>query len=171
MNKNSVTSALTIRICMDLAFFARKFGVKIIFLESCTGGLTSSWISSLNGSSSWFEGALVTYSNRMKNVFLEVNEKELSSHGAVSAQVAASMANSLSKEKFANIVTSSITGIAGPGGGSQKKPVGQVFFGWGGPWGVDTTHKKFNGNRQEIREQAAKYAIINLAKRVALINK
>ena len=77
MNKYSVTSALTIRICMDLAFFARKFGVKIIFLESCTGGLTSSWISSLNGSSSWFEGALVTYSNRMKNVFLEVNEKEL----------------------------------------------------------------------------------------------
>ena len=85
MNKYSVTSALTIRICMDLAFFARKFGVKIIFLESCTGGLTSSWISSLNGSSSWFEGALVTYSNRMKNVFLEVKEKELSSHKDVSS--------------------------------------------------------------------------------------
>ena len=166
MEKKFINPALTIRICMDLAFFTRKLGVKIIFLESCTGGLVSSWISSLNGSSSWFEGALVTYSNRMKNIFLEVNEKELLIHGAVSDQVASIMAKALLKEKFTNIVTSSITGIAGPAGGSLKKPVGLVFFGWAGPWGVETLHKKFSGNRQEIREQAAKYAIINLAKRV-----
>ena len=158
---------LTVRICMDLAFFARKFGVKIIFLESCTGGLASSWISSLNGSSSWFEGALITYSNRMKNIFLEINKKELLDHGSVSDQIATSMAHAPLKQKISNIVTSSITGIAGPGGGSQKKPVGLVFFGWAGPWGVETSQKKFSGNRQEIREQAAKYAIINLTKKVA----
>mgnify|MGYP001998968338 FL=1 len=168
MKNNIINPALTVRICMDLAFFTRKLEVKVLFLESCTGGLASSWISSFNGSSSWFEGSLVTYSNRMKNIFLKISEKELLIHGAVSDQVASSMANSLLKQKVENIVTSSITGIAGPSGGSQKKPVGLVFFGWAGPWGVDTSHKKFTGNRQQIREEAAKYAIINLAKRVAL---
>jgi nicotinamide-nucleotide amidase len=153
---------------MDLAFFARKLGVKIVFLESCTGGLASSWISSLHGSSTWFEGGLVTYSNKMKTIFLGIDEHALEFHGAVSEQIAGSMAHSFFKKSFKNIVTSSITGIAGPGGGSQEKPVGLVFFGWDGPWGLKTLQKIFNGNRQQIREQAAMYAIINLAKKIAI---
>lgn len=154
---------------MDLAFFTRKAGVKIILLESCTGGLASAWITSLNGSSSWFEGGLITYSNFMKKFFLKVNEEDIQTHGAVSRKVAKEMAVALLKEPFLNIVTASITGLAGPIGGSKKKPIGLVYFSWAGPWGVDTKSKIFKGSRQQIREQAALYSLTFLTKKIAAV--
>ncbi|MFL2656014.1 MAG: CinA family protein [Burkholderiaceae bacterium] len=166
-NQNSLSSHLKLRICLELAFFARKFEVKIIFLESCTGGLASSWITSVNGSSTWFEGGLITYSDKMKKVFLGIKQQDLEFYGAVSDQVVAAMASAPLKKSSLNLVTCSITGIAGPTGGTQNKPVGLVFFGWAGSWGVETLQKIFDGNRQEVREQAAKYAIISLAKKIA----
>ena len=77
LDKTTHNSLVKTRICLDLAFFSQKSGIKIVFLESCTGGLVSSWITTLNGSSSWFEGGIVAYSNQMKILFLDVHKDEL----------------------------------------------------------------------------------------------
>tara|TARA_A100001011_G_C14177543_1_gene785311 strand:- start:265 stop:732 length:468 start_codon:yes stop_codon:yes gene_type:complete len=154
---------------MDLAFFARKAGVKVMLIESCSGGFASSYITSLTGSSSWFEGGVVSYSNKMKQDFLGVNEKVICDFGAVSEEVAAEMVSLPKYSKTNDVVSASITGIAGPGGGSKEKPVGLVCFGWAGSWGVITRVKKFAGNRNQIREQAAFYSITCLAKEISFI--
>ena len=103
-------------------------GLKISFAESCTGGLLSSTITSINGSSRVFEMGLVTYSNKSKTKLLNVSKKTISQFGAVSWETCFSMVNNLSKISNSQ-VNVSITGIAGPKGGSKKKPVGLVFVG------------------------------------------
>tara|TARA_B100001996_G_scaffold336861_1_gene288389 strand:- start:1149 stop:1622 length:474 start_codon:yes stop_codon:yes gene_type:complete len=105
-----------------------KKKVKIAFAESCTGGLLSSAITSVSGSSKVFTLGLVTYSNHSKNNILKVPKKIIKKHGAVSIQCCLSMVNNLSKISKSNIAVS-ITGIAGPGGGSKKKPIGLVYIG------------------------------------------
>nr|HPQ81747.1 competence/damage-inducible protein A [bacterium] len=95
--------------------------------ESCTGGLLSSAITDVSGSSSWFERGAVTYSNRAKIEILGVPEDVLRAHGAVSAEVAMSMADGMRRSSGASVAVA-ITGIAGPGGGSPEKPVGTVFI-------------------------------------------
>jgi PncC family amidohydrolase len=102
--------------------------LKISFAESCTGGLLSSTITSIKGSSKVFSMGLVTYSNQAKIKILKVNNKIIKKHGAVSTQCCSSMVSNLSKISKSNICVS-ITGIAGPGGGSKKKPVGLVYVG------------------------------------------
>ena len=105
-----------------------KKKVKIAFAESCTGGLLSSAITSVSGSSKVFTLGLVTYSNHSKNNILKVPKKIIKKHGAVSIQCCLSMVNNLSKISKSNFAVS-ITGIAGPGGGSKKKPIGLVYIG------------------------------------------
>ena len=102
--------------------------LKISFAESCTGGLMSSVITSNSGSSSIFKLALITYSNEAKQKVLKVPKKILKQYGAVSIQCCISMVNNLSKISNSQINVS-ITGIAGPKGGSKEKPVGLVFIG------------------------------------------
>ena len=106
----------------------KKKKLKISFAESCTGGLMSSVITSNSGSSSIFKLALITYSNESKHKILKVPKNIIKQYGAVSSQCCLSMVNNLSKISNSQINVS-ITGIAGPKGGSKKKPVGLVFIG------------------------------------------
>ena len=105
-----------------------KKKLKISFAESCTGGLLASSITSINGASKIFNLGLITYSNQAKIKFLKVNKKIIKKYGAVSNECCLAMVNNLSKISKANINVS-ITGIAGPKGGTIKKPVGLVYIG------------------------------------------
>ena len=106
----------------------KKKRAKIAFAESCTGGMLSSSITSVKGSSKVFTMGLITYSNLAKTVILKVPKKTIQRHGAVSLQCCLSMVNNLSKISKSKVCVS-ITGIAGPGGGTKKKPVGLVYIG------------------------------------------
>ena len=105
-----------------------KKKLKISFAESCTGGLLASSITSISGSSKIFNLGLVTYSNQAKIKFLKVNKNIIKRYGAVSHECCSTMVNNLSKISKANINVS-ITGIAGPKGGTKLKPVGLVYIG------------------------------------------
>jgi len=106
----------------------KKKKLKISFAESCTGGLLSSAITSVNGSSKVFEMGLVTYSNQAKAHVLKINKEIIKKYGAVSIQCCLAMVNNLSKISRSKVCVS-ITGIAGPKGGSKQKPVGLVYIG------------------------------------------
>ena len=105
-----------------------KKKLKISFVESCTGGLLASSITSISGASKIFNLGLVTYSNQAKIKFLKVNKNIIKKYGAVSHECCLAMVNNLSKISKANINVS-ITGIAGPKGGTKNKPVGLVYIG------------------------------------------
>ena len=105
-----------------------KKKLKISFVESCTGGLLASSITSINGASKVFGLGLITYSNQAKIKVLKINKDIIKKHGAVSKKCCLAMVNNLSKISKANINVS-ITGIAGPKGGSKQKPVGLVYIG------------------------------------------
>ena len=109
-----------------LTLIAKKLNLSVA--ESCTGGLLSSYLTSISGSSKIFSMGLITYSNRSKIKILRVPKKLIREHGAVSAQCCLSMVNNLSKISKSNICVS-ITGIAGPTGGTKKKPIGLVYIG------------------------------------------
>ena len=106
----------------------KKEKLKISFAESCTGGLLSSDITSVSGSSKVFEMGLVTYSNQAKISVLKINKNIIKNYGAVSIQCCLAMVNNLSKISKSKVCVS-ITGIAGPKGGSKQKPVGLVYIG------------------------------------------
>ena len=106
----------------------KKKRLKVSFAESCTGGLLSSTITSISGSSKVFTIGLVTYSNQSKINLLKVPKKIIKKHGTVSYETCLTMVKNLSKISKTNISVS-ITGIAGPKGGTKKKPVGMVFIG------------------------------------------
>jgi len=106
----------------------RKKRLKISFAESCTGGLLSSTITSISGSSKVFTMGLVTYSNQSKINLLKVQKNIIRKHGSVSYEACLAMVKNLNKISKTNISVS-VTGIAGPRGGSKKKPVGLVFIG------------------------------------------
>ena len=105
-----------------------KKNLKISFAESCTGGLLSSSITSISGSSKVFTIGLVTYSNQAKIRLLKVNKRTILKHGAVSYETCLSMVKNLSKISKTNISVS-VTGVAGPKGGTKQKPVGLVYIG------------------------------------------
>ena len=112
----------------SLVKILNKKKLKISFAESCTGGLLSSSITSVSGASKVFNLGLVTYSNQAKIKFLKVNKNIIKKYGAVSHECCLAMVNNLSKISKANINVS-ITGIAGPNGGTKQKPVGLVYIG------------------------------------------
>jgi len=125
----------------------------IVFAESCTGGLLSSSITSISGSSKVFQGSIVSYSNDLKNSLLNISEEKLTIYGAVSEEVCEAMAINV-KEKLGADWAIAISGIAGPNGGSQDKPVGLVYISIAGPNNHITNIKKiFNStrNRSEIQ--------------------
>ena len=116
------------KISRNLVRLLKKKKLSLAVAESCTGGLLSSTITEISGSSIVFKFGLVTYSNKSKNDILRVPNKIIRKYGAVSIQCCLSMVNNLSKVSKSNI-SISITGIAGPKGGSKKKPVGLVYIG------------------------------------------
>ena len=106
----------------------KKKKVKLAIAESCTGGMLSSAITSVSGSSKVFTMGLVTYSNKSKNLLLKIPNIIIKNYGAVSSQCCSYMVNNLSKISKTNLAVS-ITGVAGPGGGTNLKPVGLVYIG------------------------------------------
>jgi nicotinamide-nucleotide amidase len=130
--------------------------------ESCTGGMVAQAITSIAGSSAWFDRGFVTYSNTSKIEMLGVLPETLAQHGAVSEQIALEMALGALNHSSAN-VSGSITGVAGPDGGSIEKPVGMVCFGWANQSGSHRTKTAyFSGTREEIRRQASATLITGL---------
>ena len=137
----------------------------LVTAESCTGGALSAAVTSVSGSSQWFDRGFITYSNEAKIEMLGVDSKTLETHGAVSENTASEMALGALQNSRADIAIS-ITGIAGPDGGTQQKPVGTVCFGWGFRDDIQTCIQHFSGDRTSIRAQAVEFAlgvIISLA--------
>ena len=137
-----------------------KKKLKISFAESCTGGLLSSTITSIGGSSKVFTLGLVTYSNQSKINTLKVPKKIIIKHGAVSYETCLSMVKNLNRISKTNI-TVSVTGIAGPKGGTKQKPVGLVFIGI--KKGNKTLVKKYlfkNKKRSSIQRSTVNKALI-----------
>ena len=137
--------------------------LKLAVAESCTGGMLSSAITSVSGSSKVFSMGLVTYSNQAKTSILKIPKQIISKNGAVSVQCCLAMVNNLSKISKAKACIS-ITGIAGPKGGSKKKPIGLVYIGLknGKKVIVDKSNFKNNG-RTFIQKQTVKKALNLLA--------
>ncbi len=135
--------------------------------ESCTGGMLSSRLINISGASSVFKEGIVTYANEAKMKHLSVKEETLRRFGAVSPEVAMEMCDNLYEESDADI-TVSITGIAGPNGGSEEKPVGLVYFGINFMGNTTIYRKVFNGNRDMIRLRSVIFALNML--RETLIN-
>ena len=134
-------------------------GQWITCAESCTGGLIAAYFTEIAGSSAYFDRGFVTYSNLAKQQLLGVNQQTLAQWGAVSEQTVREMATGALKAAGANIAIS-VSGIAGPDGGSTEKPVGTVWFGWANREGLVIARKRrFNGNRHQVRQQAVEYAL------------
>lgn len=141
-------------------------GLMLALAESCTGGMVAESITGIAGSSAWFDRGFVTYSNAAKIDMLDVSEKTLEAFGAVSEQTAAEMAIGALKNSAAQIA-GSITGIAGPDGGTAEKPVGTVCFAWiVENQAVSTCTQHFSGNRSTIRQQAAIFMMAGLIERL-----
>lgn len=142
-------------------------GFVLALAESCTGGMVAQAITSVAGSSAWFDRGFVTYSNQAKMDMLGVNKQTLLKFGAVSEQTAAEMAQGALRFSLADI-SASITGIAGPDGGTAEKPVGIVCFGFALKNSVKTSIQHFVGNRESVRQQASVYAIFQLTELMRL---
>jgi nicotinamide-nucleotide amidase len=141
----------------------KERGLVLACAESCTGGWVAQTVTAVSGSSEWFDRGFVTYSNAAKQDMLGVPEATLARHGAVSEPTARAMAEGALAHSLAD-VTLSITGIAGPTGGTPEKPVGLVWFGWARGKGgrvdeVRTDSRVFPGDREAVRRQAVVFAL------------
>ncbi|MCI8589248.1 MAG: CinA family protein [Clostridiales bacterium] len=126
--------------------------------ESCTGGLLSAAITSAAGASAVFEGSIISYANRIKENMLGVASTILTTHGAVSEPCAKAMAEGV-RQKIGADIGVSITGIAGPGGGTPQKPVGTVYIGLSFAGGTLAKRFQFDGSREDVRRQSVAQAI------------
>ncbi|CAA6806829.1 MAG: Damage-inducible protein CinA [uncultured Thiotrichaceae bacterium] len=143
----------------EIAGLLASRGLRLSAAESCTGGWIAKLCTDLCGSSDWFECGFVTYSNEAKQEMLEVSDLTLDSYGAVSEEVAAEMVRGAIANSRAEAAVS-VTGIAGPGGATETKPVGMVCFGWLVPdQGVKTATMNFDGDREAVRRQAAEHSL------------
>lgn len=130
--------------------------------ESCTGGWIAKVLTDIAGSSAWFQRGFVTYSNDAKQQMIGVTEISLTQFGAVSEQVVQEMAQGALREAGAQYAIS-VSGIAGPDGGSDEKPVGTVWFGFASASGeVLTLVQRFSGDREAVRRQATAWALQTL---------
>jgi len=129
-------------------------GVTVALAESCTGGLVADAITDVAGSSGYFAGGVVSYSNEAKESLLGVPGPVLEAHGAVSAQVARAMAEG-ARARFAATVAASVTGIAGPDGGSEAKPVGLTYVAVADADGVDVRRHSWAGDRASNKVSSA----------------
>ena len=140
--------------------------IKISIAESCTGGLLASTITSISGASKIFNLGLVTYSNQAKIKILKINKKIIKKYGAVSYECCYAMVNNLSKISKANINVS-ITGIAGPGGGTKKKPVGLVYIGVKNGRMIEINRYLFKSKKRSSIQKATVKKALNLVLRAA----
>ena len=134
--------------------------------ESCTGGLIAAACTELAGSSNWFERGFVTYSNEAKTELLGVDEALIAAHGAVSETVARAMASGAVRHSRARVAVA-VTGIAGPGGGSDGKPVGTVWFGFMVDGALSSETVRFAGDRAAVRAATVRHALERLVRLLA----
>ncbi|MBJ6611377.1 MAG: nicotinamide-nucleotide amidase [Candidatus Thiothrix moscowensis] len=142
----------------QLADALQARGWMLATAESCTGGWIAKVCTDLAGSSVWFERGFVTYSNESKQDMLGVKAETLAQYGAVSEAVTAEMATGALRHSRAQVAVS-VSGIAGPGGGTATKPVGMVCFGWAVNGGVYTETCRFAGDREAVRLQSVEHAL------------
>ena len=138
-----------------------KKKIKVSFAESCTGGLLSSSITSISGSSKVFTLGLITYSNQTKINILKVPKKIIMKHGAVSYETCLSMVKNLNKITKTNI-SISVTGIAGPKGGTKEKPIGLVYIGIKKGTKILVSKNHFNSNKRSLIQKASVNKALNL---------
>ncbi|MBI3901411.1 MAG: nicotinamide-nucleotide amidase [Nitrosomonadales bacterium] len=137
----------------------KAHGLKLVTAESCTGGGVAQAITEIAGSSTWFERGYVTYSNESKRELLGVSLDTLTHHGAVSEAVVREMAAGALQHSHAQVALS-VSGIAGPDGGTPEKPVGTVWFAWALRNGATYAMvHHLDGNRGEVRAQAVRIAL------------
>jgi PncC family amidohydrolase len=146
------------QLAREVVSLAKQNKVKITTAESCTGGLLAGYITTASGSSEIFDLGHVTYSNQAKSRILDIPNTLIEKYGAISEEVAELMAKS-AREMYDQDLAISITGIAGPAGGSDVKPVGLVYIGHCYKDQYGSKKYMFQGNRDEVREQACKKAL------------
>ena len=149
-----------------LFLILKRKNLKLAVVESCTGGLLASTITSINGASKVFNLGLVTYSNQAKIKILKVNDNIIRKYGAVSHECCYAMVNNLSKISKANINVS-ITGIAGPKGGTKQKPVGLVYIGVKKGNKIQINKYLFKSKKRPLIQKAAVKKALNLVLRIA----
>ena len=150
-------------LAQQLGASCQNTGYKIVTAESCTGGGLAEAITRIPGSSDWFERGFITYSDLSKQEQLHVPEHTINQYGAVSEATALAMARGALEHSHADLAVS-ITGIAGPAGGSKEKPAGMVCFAWTKkpPQSARTATAWFEGGRHEVRTQACIAALRGL---------
>jgi len=158
--KRGMTAAELRRMARRVLELCRKRGLRIATAESCTGGLVAGALTEIAGSSDVLDRGFVTYSNAAKHAMLGVPEATLKRHGAVSSETATAMAKGALKNSLADIAVS-ITGIAGPGGGTKQKPVGLVYFAAARRGGRRFGQRRLYGNigRSRVRVQSVAQAL------------
>lgn len=154
MNQQNLTE-LALKLAPELI----KNNKSIATAESCTGGWIAKTLTDIDGSSQWFDASIVTYSNQAKMNLLGVKQNTLDNSGAVSQPVVKEMVLGLLDRCNANLGIS-VSGIAGPGGGSDKKPVGTVWIAWAKPGQlIEAMRFQFKGDREQVRVQAVYEAL------------
>ena len=143
----------------------KRARARLVTAESCTGGWVAQAVTSVAGSSDWFERGFVVYSNAAKEQMLGVKRATLRKHGAVSEQTAREMALGALRHSRAS-VSLAVTGVAGPGGGSAAKPVGTVCFAWARGGAVASETRRFPGGRESVRRRSVLHALEGLLKQL-----
>jgi nicotinamide-nucleotide amidase len=141
-----------------VGYYLQMRNATLAVAESCTGGLLAERITSVSGSSRYFVGGAVVYSNQMKTAFADVPAELIEKHGAVSREVAAALAEGIRQRSGATLGLS-VTGVAGPTGGTEAKPVGLVFHALASDAGTEVVERKFPGDRKRIRRFASQQAL------------
>jgi len=150
------------KLAGDLGQRLGATGLMLATAESCTGGWVSKVVTDIPGSSAWFDRGFVTYSNPAKQELLGVSAAAIADHGAVSEEVAREMVQGAVEHSRADVAVA-ITGIAGPAGGSEDKPVGTVCFAWALKGRMPLSQRvRFAGNREEVRHQSVRLALERL---------
>ena len=153
---------LELEIASTLGELAKRLidaGLRIASAESCTGGWIAKSVTDIDGSSQWFDSAIVTYSNDAKVNLLGVSQQTLDTHGAVSQPIVKEMVLGLLDRCSANIGVS-VSGVAGPAGGSSDKPVGTVWIAWANAGVfIEAVRYQFKGDREQVRMQAVDAAL------------
>ncbi len=148
-----------------VGYYLQMRSATVAVAESCTGGLVAERITSVSGSSRYFLGGAVVYSNALKTAFADVSPELIAEHGAVSHEVAAALADGIRK-RCASSFGIGVTGVAGPGGGTSERPVGLVFHALASDGGVEVVERNFPGDRKRIRQFASQQALDMLRKKL-----
>ncbi|HCR98830.1 MAG: CinA family protein [Halomonas sp.] len=170
-----MTPSITSLKNLDLSLLAQRLGklcqqldIEVTTAESCTGGGIASAITSAAGSSAYFTTGYVTYANAAKTRLIGVSDVTLHAHGAVSEAVVNAMVAGACRDSGAQLGVA-VSGVAGPEGGSDEKPVGTVWLAWGDVNHQDAKCFHFPGDRQAVREQAVREALAGLVARLDML--